>query len=52
MVPKYLKAHSGDTSIEKRLECDLECLRGWSLKFDLKILFLTLTRSFRDPNAY
>ncbi len=42
----------GDTSIEKRLECDLEYVRRWSLKLDLKILFLTLSRSFRDPNAY
>jgi lipopolysaccharide/colanic/teichoic acid biosynthesis glycosyltransferase len=42
----------GNTSIEKRLEYDLEYARRWSLWFDLRILGLTLIRAFRDPNAY
>lgn len=42
----------GDTSIAKRVECDLYYLRHWSLGFDLKIIFLTLWRGFFDKNAY
>ncbi len=42
----------GNTSIEKRLENDIAYLRRWSLRFDLKILVLTVVRAFTDPNAY
>jgi exopolysaccharide biosynthesis polyprenyl glycosylphosphotransferase len=42
----------GDTSIERRLDYDIEYLRQWSLWLDLKILALTFIRGFRDPNAY
>lgn len=42
----------GDTSIDKRIEYDLYYIRNWSLFFDIKILFLTLFRGFRDRNAY
>jgi exopolysaccharide biosynthesis polyprenyl glycosylphosphotransferase len=42
----------GNTSIERRLELDMDYLRRWSLGFDLRILFLTLIRGFNDPNAY
>lgn len=42
----------GDTSIPKRIECDLHYLQHWSLWFDLKIIFLTLWRSFFAKNAY
>jgi putative colanic acid biosynthesis UDP-glucose lipid carrier transferase len=42
----------GDTSIDKRLEFDLYYIENWSLGLDLKILFLTLFRGFRDRNAY
>ncbi len=31
----------GDTSIARRLECDLYYLRHWSLGFDLRILWMT-----------
>ncbi|MFQ5514545.1 MAG: undecaprenyl-phosphate glucose phosphotransferase [Myxococcota bacterium] len=41
----------GNTSIEKRLEYDLEYARRWSLLLDLRILLLTFVR-LRDPNAY
>jgi len=42
----------GNTSVEKRLEYDLEYAQRWSLWFDLRIIALTLIRAFRDPNAY
>jgi Undecaprenyl-phosphate glucose phosphotransferase len=42
----------GNTSIEKRLDYDMDYLRRWSLGFDLKILLLTVVRGFNDPNAY
>ena len=42
----------GNTSIERRIECDLYYIENWSLLFDLRILGLTLIRSFRDENAY
>ncbi|MEZ0392708.1 MAG: undecaprenyl-phosphate glucose phosphotransferase [Pseudobdellovibrionaceae bacterium] len=42
----------GDTSLEKRLECDLYYVRNWSLWFDLKIIVLTFWRGFVNRNAY
>jgi lipopolysaccharide/colanic/teichoic acid biosynthesis glycosyltransferase len=33
----------GDTSILRRLECDLHYLNHWSLRYDLKVLLLTVT---------
>ena len=42
----------GNTSIEKRIECDLYYIQNWSVWFDIKIIFLTLFRSFIDKNAY
>ena len=42
----------GNTSIERRIECDLFYIQNWSVWFDLKIIFLTLLRSFIDKNAY
>lgn len=42
----------GDTSIARRVECDLYYLQNWSFGLDLKILWLTLWRGFRDRNAY
>ena len=55
-IPKYMLRHKvkagitgwaqvngwrGDTSLEKRIECDLYYIRNWSLSLDIKILFLT-----------
>ena len=66
-VPKYMLRHKvkagitgwaqvngwrGDTSIEKRIEYDLEYIENWSLLFDLRILFLTLFRGFLHKHAY
>jgi lipopolysaccharide/colanic/teichoic acid biosynthesis glycosyltransferase len=42
----------GDTSIDKRIEYDLYYIENWSLFFDLKILWLTLFRGFKNRNAY
>jgi Undecaprenyl-phosphate glucose phosphotransferase len=42
----------GDTSINKRIECDLYYLRNWSITFDLQIMLLTIFRGFFDENAY
>ncbi len=42
----------GDTSIQERLAHDLYYIRNWALAFDLKIIFMTLTRSFFHRNAY
>jgi putative colanic acid biosynthesis UDP-glucose lipid carrier transferase len=38
--------------MEKRVEYDLDYLRRWSLWFDLKIIIITIFRSFRDSHAY
>jgi Undecaprenyl-phosphate glucose phosphotransferase len=42
----------GDTSIAKRVEYDLYYLAHWSFSMDLKILWLTVWKGFRDKNAY
>jgi Undecaprenyl-phosphate glucose phosphotransferase len=42
----------GDTSIHERIVHDLYYIRNWGLSFDLKIILLTLTRSFFHRNAY
>lgn len=38
--------------MEKRVEYDLYYINNWSLRFDLKIIFLTLFRGFFNRNAY
>ncbi len=42
----------GDTSLERRIECDIYYIKHWSLFLDIKILFLTVFKGFRHPNAY
>ena len=42
----------GDTPLEQRIEYDLYYIEHWSLLFDLRILWLTVGRVFRDANAY
>lgn len=66
-IPRYMLRHKvpagitgwaqvhgwrGDTSIDKRIEYDLYYIEHWSLLLDLKILWLTLFRGFRNRNAY
>ena len=38
--------------MEKRVECDLEYIRTWSLMLDIKILFATLFKGLIHENAY
>lgn len=42
----------GNTSLERRIECDLFYIRNWSYLFDLKILTMTLWKGFTNKNAY
>jgi Undecaprenyl-phosphate glucose phosphotransferase len=42
----------GDTSLDRRIECDLYYIRNWSYLFDWKILLLTLWKGFVNKNAY
>lgn len=42
----------GDTSIEKRIECDIYYIENWSFSFDIKIIFLTIFKGFVNKNAY
>lgn len=38
--------------MEKRIECDLEYIRNWSLTLDMKIICLTVFRGFVHKAAY
>ncbi|WML36773.1 undecaprenyl-phosphate glucose phosphotransferase [Clostridium sp. OS1-26] len=66
-IPKYMVKHQvrpgitgwaqvngwrGDTSIEKRIECDIYYIENWNLWLDIKILFLTVFKGFVNRNAY
>jgi Undecaprenyl-phosphate glucose phosphotransferase len=42
----------GNTSLDRRIECDLFYIRNWSYILDLKILTMTLWKGFIDKNAY
>jgi Undecaprenyl-phosphate glucose phosphotransferase len=42
----------GNTSIEKRIECDLFYIQNWSVWLDFRIIFLTILRGFVNRNAY
>jgi len=42
----------GNTSLDRRIECDLFYIRNWSYILDLKILTLTLWKGFIHKNAY
>ena len=56
-IPRYMVKHQvrpgltgwaqvnglrGDTSIRKRIECDLYYIENWTLGLDIKIMFLTV----------
>lgn len=66
-IPKYMVKHQvkpgitgwaqvngwrGDTSIEKRIECDIYYIENWDLLFDIKILFMTVFKGLINDNAY
>ncbi|OUR98800.1 undecaprenyl-phosphate glucose phosphotransferase [Halobacteriovorax marinus] len=42
----------GDTSLEKRIECDIYYIKNWSILLDIKIVFLTIIKGFVNKNAY
>jgi len=42
----------GNTSLEKRIQYDLEYIERWSLWLDLKIIVMTVARVLVDRNAY
>jgi Undecaprenyl-phosphate glucose phosphotransferase len=42
----------GNTSLDRRIECDLYYIRNWSYLLDLKILFMTVWKGFVNKNAY
>ncbi len=42
----------GDTSLDRRIECDLFYIRNWSYFWDWKIMFLTVWKGFINKNAY
>ncbi len=66
-IPRYMVKHQvrpgmtgwaqvngyrGDTSIRKRIDCDLYYIENWTLGLDIKILFLTVFKGFVNKNAY
>lgn len=66
-IPKYMVKHQvrpgitgwaqvngwrGDTSIEKRIECDIYYIENWNFWLDIKIMFLTVFKGFVNKNAY
>ncbi len=66
-IPRYMLRHHvkagitgwaqvnglrGDTPLDQRIEYDLFYIKNWSMGFDVKILFLTLLRVFRDQSAH
>ena len=66
-IPKYMLRHKmkagitgwaqisgwrGNTSLEKRIECDLYYIENWSLRLDLSIMWLTIWRGLVNKHAY
>ncbi len=66
-VPRYMVKHQvrpgltgwaqvngfrGNTSIRKRIECDLYYIENWTIGLDVKILILTFFKGFINKNAY
>lgn len=66
-IPKYMIKHHvrpgitgwaqvcglrGDTSIEDRVNHDIQYIENWTLIFDLKIIYKTIFNGFVNKNAY
>ena len=47
-----VNGYRGDTSIRRRIDCDLHYIKNWTMGFDIKILFLTIFKGFINKNAY
>ncbi len=47
-----VNGYRGDTSIKKRIQCDLYYIENWSFGFDIIILFQTIYKGFINKNAY
>ena len=47
-----VNGYRGDTSIKRRIECDLYYIENWTLWLDIRILFLTVFKGFINKNAY
>ncbi|MCD7907604.1 MAG: undecaprenyl-phosphate glucose phosphotransferase [Clostridium sp.] len=47
-----INGYRGDTSIRKRIDCDLYYIENWTMGLDFKILFLTFFKGFVNKNAY
>ena len=47
-----VNGYRGDTSIRKRIECDLYYIENWTLGLDFKIILLTFLKGFINKNAY
>lgn len=47
-----VNGYRGDTSITKRIQCDLYYVENWTLLLDFKILFLTFFGRSVNKNAY
>lgn len=47
-----VNGYRGDTSITKRIQCDLYYVENWTLMLDFKILFLTFFGRNVNKNAY
>lgn len=47
-----VNGYRGDTSIRKRIDCDLYYIENWTIGLDIKILFLTVFKGFINKNAY
>jgi Undecaprenyl-phosphate glucose phosphotransferase len=66
-IPQYMLRHKvkagltgwaqvngwrGNTALEKRIEYDLYYIENWSVSLDLKIMWLTIRKSFFHKHAY
>lgn len=47
-----VNGYRGDTSIRRRIECDIYYIENWSMILDIKIMFLTIFKGFINENAY
>lgn len=47
-----VNGYRGDTSIRRRIDCDLYYIENWSVGLDFKILFMTVFKGFVNKNAY